>query len=333
VIQPSLSRTRLDGLAPEFVSHAKTACAGWQDGDLIDITRAMGRLTFDIVGESIVGARVGHLFDDVRLAVDRATASLDPLISLMAPLSRVGPARRQLRTIVGSLIAARTNGRQDGSLLAHVAPGGDPGLVEQHIDDLLTILLAGHDTLTSALTWAWLLLARHDDARARMLEELSEVTMDGDATPDLLPSLTYTRAVFAETLRLYPPAWVLAREAVESHRFEEGEVPAGAIVLVSQYLLHRDARYFDRPRAFDPGRWLVESPERARSPFFPFGAGSRSCIGESLAWMEGVLILATIAKRWNLRAVGHELPAIDARITLRPASPVMMRVEASSPGR
>ena len=318
VIQPAFARLRLEALAPAIVAKADAACAEWSDGSVVDLTREMGRLTFDVVGEMIVGARVGHLFDEVREAVDAGTASLDPLISLVAPLRGVERARARLHVVVKKLMSLPPDDRHDGTLLSR----------NQQADDVLTILLAGHDTITSALTWTWLLLASHDEADARMRAELTSVLGGRRATADDLPALVYTRAVFAESLRLYPPAWVLARQAVEAHRFAGGEVTAGAIVLVSQFLLHRDRRSFDRPEAFAPERWFVEDPVRSRRPYFPFGAGSRSCIGESFAWMESVLLLATIAQRWRLGTLSSTLPAIDVRITLRPRGPVLMRAAA-----
>ena len=196
------------------------------------------------------------------------------------------------------------------------------------IDDLLTILLAGHDTMTSALTWVWLLLSSRPDVEEALQVELSSVLDGRDASAADVPGLVYTRAILAEALRLYPPAWVLARHAVEPFQFDEGEVPAGALVLMSQYLLHRDDRWFDRPHDFAPDRWFPGRPtDTPRTAYFPFGAGPRSCVGESFAWMEGVLLLATIAQRWKLRPVSA-FPDIELRITLRPRQRVLLRASA-----
>ena len=365
LIQPAFARARLEECGPAIVAHARALCGRWSDGEVVDVIDAMGRLTFGVVGETIVGAPVGPLFEQVRDAVSAATASVDPLVSLVAPLRRVHVAHARLRAVVETVLAraassaAESPSAEPSSVNASVAPSSvapssvapssvgrdfsratsrgeallsllspDPS-PEQRLDDVLTILLAGHDTMTSALTWTWLLLASHPGVEARLREELASVLGARDAEAADVAKLVYVRAVLAESLRLYPPAWVLARQAVEAHHFEEGDVPAGTLVLVSQYLLHRDARHFDRSGAFEPERWLHgRQADQPRLAYFPFGAGPRSCIGESFAWMEGVLLLAAIAQRWKLRPVDAAFPEIEPRITLRPRPPVLMRVRS-----
>jgi cytochrome P450 len=327
-LHPAFAGRRLEECASIVVSRASAMCDRWSPHRVIDVTHEIGELTFGIVGETIVGTDVSREFREVKEAVADATASLDPLVSLVAPLRHVRRAQARLRRVVRGAAARASSGAVANSALAllNARTGGEP-LTEQDIDDLLTILLAGYDTITSALTWTWALLSAYPDVDARMREELKAVLGERDATADDVARLAYTRAIVAESLRLYPPAWVLARHAVESHRFDAGEVPAGTVVLISQYLLHRDARFFDRPTVFDPGRWLRDDQRiHRRLAYFPFGAGSRSCIGESFGWMEGVLLLATIARRWRLIAIDNTFPEIEARITLRPRGAVMMTV-------
>jgi cytochrome P450 len=331
VIQPAFGRHRLDECASVIVTRARAMRDAWTSGQLVDVTRSMGELTFGIVGEAIVGAPVDALFAEVKQAVSAATASVDPLVSLVAPLRDVRVAQMRLRRVVERLLA-RAGPAREGSLLWLLRLHDAPESAVQRSDDVLTILLAGHDTMTSALTWAWVLLSSHPDAEATLHAELAGVLAGRNASAADVPLLVYTRSVLAEALRLYPPAWVLARHAVEAYRFDEGEVPPGALVLMSQYLLHRDARWFDRPTVFDPARWLPErSPDRPRTAYFPFGAGPRSCIGESFAWMEGVLVLATIAQRWTLRAPAGTaaFPGMELRITLRPRQRVVLRASAT----
>ena len=322
-IQPVFGRQRLEGCASVIVERARETCDAWQPGQVVDITRCMGALTFGVLGEVIVGAPVDAHFDEVRQIADAATATMDPLVSLVAPLRSIGQARARLRRVAETLLEHGSRA-QEGSLLALLREHDpEPASRDQRVDDLITLLLAGHDTLTNALTWTWLLLASHPDVEARLHAELSHVLRGRAATIAELPALVYTKAVLAEALRLYPPAWILARHAVESQTFDEGEVPRGTLVLMSPYLLHRDVRWFDRPEAFEPDRWLG-SQERPKTAFIPFGAGARSCIGESFAWLEGVLILATIARRWQLRRTGPA-PELDLRITLRPRGNVFLR--------
>jgi cytochrome P450 len=303
-------------------------CDEWHNGDVIDVADSIGRLTFGIVGEAIVGHSVDADFGQVSAAVRNATASLDPLLSLVAPLRRLRPAQQQLRRLVEALVARASVYATEGSVLALLNAHG-PESAEQRVDDLLTILVAGHDTMTSAIIWTLALLAAHPQAERKLHQELDGVLGSREANDSDLPHLVYTRAALAESLRLYPPAWVLARHAIEPHCFDGNDVQAGTVVLVSQYLLHRDQRFFNRPLVFDPGRWLVAGgPAHPRFAYFPFGAGTRACIGESFGWMEGVLLLATIGQRWQLRTADGAFPRIDARITLRPRGRVLMRTEA-----
>ena len=331
-IQPAFARHRLDECASVIVTRTRAMRDAWTAGQVVDVTRCMGELTFGIVGEAIVGAPVDGMFEEVKRGVMDATASLDPLVSLVAPLRSVRLAQARLRQVVETLLARRAPAREGSLLALLLLHDAAPESAVQRNDDLLTILLAGHDTMTSALTWAWLLLSSHPDVEAALHVELASVLGGRDAAAADVPLLIQTRAVLAEALRLYPPAWVLARHAVEAYRFDEGEVPPGALVLMSQYLLHRDGRWFDRPSVFDPARWLPErSLDRPRAAYFPFGAGPRSCIGESFAWMEGVLILATIAQRWKLQPTSDTapFPGLDVRITLRPRQRVLLRASAT----
>jgi cytochrome P450 len=322
-MQPVFARQRLESCASIIVDRTRMVRDAWRPGELVDVTRSMGALTFGVVGEAIVGARVDAQFDEVRAITEAATATIDPLLSLIAPLRSMRQARARLRVVAATLLE-RASRAEEGSLLALLREHDpEPAVQAQRVDDLVTLLLAGHDTLTSALAWVWLLLASHPDVETRLHDELATVLGGRNATAADVSALPFTKAVLAEALRLYPPAWILARQAVESQPFEEGEVAAGALVLVSPYLMHRDARWFERPARFEPDRWLGNQ-ERPKTAYMPFGAGPRSCIGESFAWLEGVLILATIAQRWKFTMVGP-IAEPDLRITLRPRGNVFLR--------
>jgi cytochrome P450 len=182
------------------------------------------------------------------------------------------------------------------------------------------------------MTWTWTHVASHPDVDARLALEIETVVGDRLPTVDDLPQLVYTRAVLAEALRLRPPAWLLARKALEAVRIGDVDVPAGAIVLMSSYVVQRDPRFFVRPLEYNPSRWLEAHPSgRPKLAYFPFGAGRRSCIGESFAWMEGVLVLATLAQRWKLELADGP-GEVDLRITLRPRGEVRMIPRARRAG-
>jgi cytochrome P450 len=206
-------------------------------------------------------------------------------------------------------------------------------------DELLTLFLAGHETTSNALTWTFYLLAQHPDAEARLHAELDAVLGPPGAgrapVPDDVPALPYTRQVLAESMRLFPPAWVIGRRATEAFEIGGYAVPARTVVLTSQWVVHRDPRWFADPLRFDPARWAPEAAAaRHRFSYFPFGAGTRVCIGEQFAWTEGVLVLAAVARRWRLRLAAGELERVrpEPIVTLRPRGGVRMRVEARGAG-
>jgi cytochrome P450 len=204
---------------------------------------------------------------------------------------------------------------------------GEGGMSDKQVrDELLTLFLAGHETTANALTWGWYLLSQNREAEARFhaeVDSLGRVPEVGD-----LENLPYTGAVFAEALRMFPPAWAIGRRALEDVEFGGYRIPAGCVVLVSPYVTQRDERWFEGAEEFRPERWLEEDAARPKFAYFPFGGGSRVCIGERFAGMEGVLLLAAIGQRFSFHLVpGHRVER-KAQITLRPK--FGMRMVASS---
>jgi cytochrome P450 len=186
-------------------------------------------------------------------------------------------------------------------------------------DQVVTILLAGYETVANAMTWTWFLLAQNPDAERKLHQEVDAVLAGRLPTFDDVARLPYTEMVFAESLRIYPPAWAMGRQAVEPFTLGEYYLPPRTTVLISQFLLHRDPRFFPEPLAFRPERFAPEARAgMARFAYLPFGAGARRCIGESFAWMEGVLLLATFAQRWKLELVPGQRVDPEPLITLRP---------------
>jgi cytochrome P450 len=205
-------------------------------------------------------------------------------------------------------------------LLAQDEEGDGGGMTDVHLrDEVMTLLLAGHETTANALTWAFYLLSQNPGAEERLHRELDAVLGGRPATTDDLPALGQAERVFAESMRLYPPAWGLGRRVVRDIEIGGFRVAAGSLVSVSPFVTHRDPRFWPDPLRFDPDRFLPEAKAaRPRFAYFPFGGGSRQCIGEPFAWMEGVLVLATLAQKWRFTlAPGHPVET-QALVTLRP---------------
>jgi cytochrome P450 len=196
---------------------------------------------------------------------------------------------------------------------------------EQVRDEALTLFLAGHETTANALTWTWHLLSQNPAAERAMHAEIDQVL--GGRLPgfeDVL-ALPYTAAVFSEGLRLFPPAWAIGRKALEDANICGTRVPRDGIVLLSPYVTHRDPRWFPEPERFLPERWVTPDHVRPKFAYFPFGGGTRVCIGERFAQAEGVLLLATLGQRWRFSTVpGHPVEH-HAQLTLRPRHGVRMR--------
>jgi cytochrome P450 len=196
-------------------------------------------------------------------------------------------------------------------------------------DEVLTIFLAGYETTANALAWTWYLLSQNPEAEAKLHAELDTVL--GHRLPTLAdyPALRYTEQVFAESMRLYPPAWAMGRQSTRPVTLGPYRIPPGAHFFMSQYIVSRTPEFYPDPLRFNPDRFTVEAKAaRHRFTYFPFGAGSRQCIGENFAWMEGVLAIATIASRWRMTYLGSTPPVPQAKITLRPRDPLMVGLTA-----
>ncbi len=326
VLQPAFGRELLASYAPTVVAHASRIRARWEPRRVVEIEREMRELTLGIAGETLFGADLAGVSGDIVAAVADAVPEMDGLVSLVASARRVQMARHRLDAVIDDVVQRRrqsVEGRADLlSLLIGACDIENDASVRQLRDDAVTFLLAGHDTIAHALTWAWVLLADHPAEEHRLRAELVDVLGGRLPVAEDLPRLAYTRSVIAETLRLRPPAWVIVRQAVKAHRCGDVEIPARSLVVASPFVTHRDNRFFLDPLTFSPERWLSPAP-RPRLAYFPFGAGPRACIGEGFAWMEGTLTLATLASRWRL-ALAEGTVRANPRITLRPRGPVPM---------
>ena len=337
LVQPAFHRARVEGYARTMIALTERAAARWRDGQAIEIHEEMMRLTLAIAGATLFSADVEDEADEIGAALTTVIGMFDRLNNPLAPiLDRLPTARtrrfraamRRLDATIERIVATRRASSTDAgdllSILLFSADGAPPMSDRLVRDEALTLLLAGHETTANALTWCWLLLAEHPEVERRLHAEVDATLGGRPPTPDDLPRLPYTRRVLTEAMRLYPPAWIVGRQAIADVRIGEYEIERGTMVFASQWVLHRDGRFFADPLAFAPDRW--EDPACGVGAYFPFGAGVRKCIGEAFAWMEGTLVLATLAQRFRLARLTTGEVGVKAMITLRPDREVPMRV-------
>ncbi len=342
---PAFGPRRVAGYHAAMRELADETSAGWRDGQVLDVNVEMTRLTLRIVVRTLFGSgldpaeadRVGRsltaLLEHFEWLV---THPLGPL-RLRIPTPRIRSfraARASIHDTVAQLVAERTAAGTDGDdlLSALLAARDEDGRGIDAVllrDEVVTLLLAGHETTANWLTFCWLALAEHPAVEARVHAELDDVLGAAPVQPGDLERLPYLRAVLEETLRLYPPAWGVGRRALERRSLGGFDVPERAVLGLSQFAVHRDARFWPAPERFDPERWLAPSAERVpRGAFFPFGDGPRRCIGEHFARAEAGIVMATLARTWSLDRVSHEPVELEAKVTLRPRGGLRMRVAA-----
>lgn len=345
LVQPAFHRAQIAAYAETMVEYAQRMLEGWRGGEERDVHQEMTRLTLEIVVKTLFDADVTRDAQDVG-------KSLELLLELGANFRRtlfiphwmptptnlrikreIAFIERILYRIIGE---RRASGSDTGDLLSMLLQvrdeDGSRMTDKQLRDETITLFLAGHETTASSLSWTWWLLARNPAVEAKLHAELDEVL--GGRAPSLedLPRLPYTGNVITESLRLYPPAWGLARVAVENHELSGYPVKKGMGVAMAQWVVHRDTRWFDAPDEFRPERWEGDFLKRIpRFAYFPFGGGPRQCIGNSFALMETTLILATVAQHYRLRLVPDHPVVPLASITLRPRYGVRVILE-SRPG-
>ena len=346
LVQPAFHRERIARYAETMVALTERATADWKHGQRLDAVQVMHHLTLDIVAKTLFDA---DLRGKARALGSALTAVMDSFTVLLivvgdrlydAPIPRMRRAKRALPVLNEAIYEIirdrRASGEDRGDLLsmllaARDTEGDGSGMTDEQLrDEVMTLMLAGHETTANALAWTWWFLAQHPEVEAQLYAELDAVLVGGRApTMADLPSLPYTRAVFAESMRLRPPVYAVTREVVGEFSLHNMRFPPGTQVVVSQWVTQRDPRWWDEPERFDPMRWMDGRAEtRHKFAYFPFIAGTRVCVGEQFAWTEGVLLLATIARRWRLRltvapsSVGHR-----AAVTLRPFPGVPVELE------
>jgi cytochrome P450 len=342
LMQPAFHRDRIAGYGRTMVEYADRMRGAWTDGAALDIAREMNRLTLSIVGKTLFDADVESQAAAVGEALTGVIESFwmmmlpfaDLLERLPVPkLRRARVARARLDTMIYGMIAdRRASGRDHGDLLSMLltAQDEDDGRVmtdSQVRDEAMTIFLAGHETTANALMWTWYLLSGAPDVASKLHDEVDRVLQGRLPTVADIGSLSYVERVVTESMRLYPPAWLIGRRAIADYPIGQYVAQARSILVMSPYIIQRDARYYVEPERFNPDRWTPAfEASLPKFAYFPFGGGPRQCIGESFAWMELILIVATIAQQWDLRLVPGHPVVLQPLITLRAKHGMRMTV-------
>jgi cytochrome P450 len=333
LLQPAFAERRMTTYAEDMSALAARLSEAWtRNPRVVDMAAEMSTLTLQIVGRALFGRDLLPDSTEVSAALGQAMASFRRavlpggrmLLRLPLPSSRRAvAARERLDAVVQRTIAERRAALDDDDKPDVLATLLQAGMSERQVrDEVMTLLLAGHETTATALTWTWVLLARHPDVAATLHARLATDPAD-----------PYATAVIAEAMRLRPPAWLIGRRLTADVDIDGWHVPAGSLAVASQWVLHRDERFWPQASQFRPARWLdaaghfdEQAPGQPRGAWFPFGLGHRTCIGERFAWTEAQLVLATLASRWSPELVGRSDIGVQPAVTLRPTTPVSMRL-------
>ena len=332
--QPAFHRERIVSYANQMTSLAVRLRERWQAGAVIDVCREMNWLAMMIVASTLFGADMEAEAAEIRDALSEILDQFERSVLPQADREDFERALGRLDAAIYRIVQQRRETNEDRGdllsmlLLAQDAEGDGGRMTDLQVrDEVMTIFLAGHETSANALAWSWYLLAQHPDVETQFHAEVDTL---GGRRPgmDDVPSLPLTGRIFAEALRIYPPLWAVARRAMKECQIGEYTIPAGSVVIVSQYVTHHDKRWFPEPAKFDPARWTVEArAERPRFSYFPFSAGSRACLGEAFAGVEGVLCLAALAQKWRLRVEPSHPISLQPQLTLRAKHGIRMRPE------
>lgn len=325
--QPAFHRARVAAYGQTMALFAERRTSRWKDGETLDVSREMAAYTLAVVGKTLFDADIEEEAHEIGDALTAAIAAFsfsvlpfgDFLLRLPLPaVRRFQRGRERMDATIYRMIGERRASGEDRGdllsmlLLAHDTEGDGTGMSDLQLrDEAMTLLLAGHETTANQLTWTFYLLSQYPEVEARLHAEVDALG-DEPLGADDVARLPYARAVIAESMRLYPPAWIVGRRALNDYQLGGYTIPARCYVLMSQWIVHRDPRWWDDAEIFRPERWLpggsALDAARPKFSYFPFGAGTRVCIGEQFAWMEGILAVATIARRWKLQLVaGHPI--------------------------
>jgi len=341
--QPAFHRQRISSYGAVMVEYAQRALTKWREGETLDISREMNRLTLEIVVKTLFNADVSSDADHVGAMLSEVVkpfasqATLKWILDNRLPTPghrRYFQAVSEIDRIVFRIISERRASKLDeGDLLSMLLQAQDEDGSQmtdaQLRDEVMTLFLAGHETTALSLSWSWYLLATHPEVEKKWHAELKEVLGDRLPTVEDLRNLTYTEMITKEAMRLYPPAYAVGREALEDTSFGGFKVPKGSQVFAFQWVTQRDERYFENPDRFDPERWTAERAEEIpKYAYFPFGGGPRQCIGNYFAMMEIVLLLATIGQRFSLSLAAEQRVELLPVLSLRPKQGIRLIAHA-----
>ena len=334
MIQPAFHRNMIESYVPAVIKCISQMMNRWEDGMKTDMKDEMTHMSIAIAGKSLFNADIAEEAPEISNALDTATGLFgrislpfsEWLLKLPLPGNlRFYKAKQRLDDTIRRMIEERRqNKMNNGDLLSILLrsqdENGNGGLSEQEIrDEAITLFLTAFDTTSTALTWTWYLLSQNPEAEAALHKELDSVLNGRLPVAEDIPNLKYCRMVFGESMRLYPPSYVIPRQAIGDFAIDKYIVPRGSIVLMSPYLVQRDPRFYADPEKFDPCEWDKHTHGlNSKYEYFPFSRGPRSCIGEPFAWMLGTLAIALVAQSWRLKLVpGHPVELLPL-INLRP---------------
>jgi cytochrome P450 len=365
IIQPAFHPNIVKKYGEIMTTYAENMCQQWNDGITLDIHKEMIKVTSSIISKAVLGSDIkseegDQVGDALLTCAEYFNRLLTPLGGLIGkiPILRINKdfqvAKKKLDSIVYDMIKEHRDNEskivspQQIDLLytllhAQDEEAGIERMSDSQLrDEVMTIFLAGHETTANALTWTFYLLSQNPAVEAKLYNEIRSVLgNDNDddnygnnnskkriPTIKDVPKLEYTEKVFRESMRLYPPAWTLGRQAIKDYKVDKYIIPAGSIILMSQYVMHRNPLYFSDPEIFNPDRWTKEAKlHLPRFSYFPFGGGIRGCVGESFAWMEGILLIATFCKQWKMHHDINHKVELKPLITLRPKYGMQMKLE------
>jgi cytochrome P450 len=345
LIQPAFHHERVASYAQTMTERAESMMNGWEDGMVLNIHEQMIHLSMDVVARCLFGADIHARSSEIDKALSETVDYFGKLSSPVGkffdkfPLpsyQRYRKAAQTLEDMIYEIIRKRrASGSQDtGDLLSMLlkavdTEGGGSKMTDKEVkDEIITLFMAGLETTATALTWSWYLLSQNPEAEEKMHAEI-DLLLPNRALPSAedYPRLEYTMNVLRESLRVYPPVWALGRVALSDFDFGGYIIPAGSFVMMSQYVMHHDPRFFENPEKFSPERWTGAMQEKLpKYAYFPFGGGPRRCVGEQFAWFEGVIMLAAIGRRWKMSHIPSHKAEMWPRITLQPKNGMMMRL-------
>jgi cytochrome P450 len=349
MILPGFHRARLKTYADAMTRTAARHAEAWQSGDVRDMNAEMMELALANVTGTLISTDVSASADAITSGFDVLTRNVNRMMFpgarwlLRTPLPfarRVERSREGLDAAVYRLIAMRRAQAHDtGDILSMLLSAEDadhPGerLSDVEVrDEIMTLLFTGQGPIGNTLSWTWWLLAQHEDAQNSLHAELDTVLGSRNPVFDDIPKLVLTEQIIRESLRLYPSIWAMGRRATAELDYSGVKVPAGTLLVASQWITQRDERWYEDPLAFRPARWTPAFKSNLpRFAYFPFGGGQRGCIGENYAWMQLVLVVATFARRWRFEMTARARDVQpQARITVHPdrAMPLQIRTRTN----